>query len=475
MLSQSSTSLSVSENSLATSIGIAAPVDTSFGSAALTVTVTTLPSNGTVLLADGLTPVSLGETLTVLQLTGLRFRPSLNTYGQSSSFGFNVSDPAGASVSATAALTIGPTNAPLLATWTSLSVPQNTGATPIGIQAPSDANFAASALSVTITGLPTNGTVVLSDGTTAVTSGQTLTVAQLTGLMFKASANGSGRISDLKYTVTDPGGKTATGDAMLVVGPTTPPVVNATQLTVAANSGATPIGILIPTDASFAGSALNVSVTALPSDGKVVLSDGITPVSVGQSLTVAQLAGLEFVPTPGASGQSSSFKYSVSDPSGATTSGSATLGIGPSNAALVTTAQSLTVAENSGATPIGIKAPNDANFASSQLSVSVTALPTDGTVLLANGSTPVTVGESLTVSQLTGLLFNPTQDNTGHTSSFAYSVSDPAGKTAVGSATLTTGPNPIVLENEKPGTPESVWQIDPGQDFDNYSGLHNQH
>ena len=360
MLTQSPTSLSVSENSLATSIGIAAPVDTSFGSALLTVTVTTLPSNGTVLLADGFTPVSLGETLTVLQLTGLRFRPSLNTYGQSSSFGFNVSDPAGASASATAALTIGPTNAPLLATWASLSIPQNTGATPIGIQAPSDANFVASALNVTITGLPTNGTVVLSDGTTAVTLGQTLTVAQLTGLMFKASATGSGRISDLKYTVSDPGG-TATGDAMLVVGPTTPPVVNATQLTVAANSGATPIGILAPTDASFASSALNVSVTGLPTDGKVVLSDGTTPVSVGQSLTVAQLMGLEFVPTSEASGQSSSFSYSVSDPTGATTSGSATLSIGPSNVSLVTTPTSLTVAENSGAMPIGIMAPSDVN------------------------------------------------------------------------------------------------------------------
>jgi len=44
VLSQSSTSRSVSENSLTTSIGIAAPVDTSFGSAALTVMVAALPS-----------------------------------------------------------------------------------------------------------------------------------------------------------------------------------------------------------------------------------------------------------------------------------------------------------------------------------------------------------------------------------------------------------------------------------------------
>jgi hypothetical protein len=72
VLSQSSTSLSVSENSLATSIGIAAPVDTSFASAALTVIATALPSNGTIFLADGVTPVIAGETLTVQQLTGLK-------------------------------------------------------------------------------------------------------------------------------------------------------------------------------------------------------------------------------------------------------------------------------------------------------------------------------------------------------------------------------------------------------------------
>ena len=66
--------------------GIAAPVDTSFGSAALTVMVTALPSNGTILLAGGVKLVTLGKTLTVQQLTALKFRPTLNLYGQNSSF-----------------------------------------------------------------------------------------------------------------------------------------------------------------------------------------------------------------------------------------------------------------------------------------------------------------------------------------------------------------------------------------------------
>src|ERR1035437_3893163 len=289
MLSQNSTSLTVAENTLATSIGIPAPVDTVYLSSNLTVSITGLPSNGTILLADGITPVNLGQSLTVTQLVALKFRPALNSFATSSSFGFTVSDPAGSSAVGSAVLTIGAATTPVLTSWKSLSVPQNAGSTPIGIAAPTDANFSSSSLTVKITALPTNGSVFLSNGTTAVTVGQALTVAQLTGLTFKSAATGSGEISSLNYSVSDPAGKTSAGTALLVVGPNTPPVTAAAQLTVAANGGATPIGITAPTDANFPSSALNVSVTALPSDGKVVLSDGTTQVSVGQSLTATQL------------------------------------------------------------------------------------------------------------------------------------------------------------------------------------------
>src|SRR6516225_9467012 len=378
-LAANSTSLTVAENSLATAMAIAAPTDTNFASSALVVTVTALPSDGTVVLADGITPVTLGETLTVAQLTGLKFRPSLDGFGTSSTFAFTVSDPAGTTASATATLAIGPSNTPLVTNWTSLIVPQKSTATPIGIPAPTDANYASSQLTVTVTGLPTDGTVLLSDGKTPVTAGETLTVAQLTGLVFVPTANSSGNVSTisvLTYTVSDPGGKSANGIASLQVNPDTPPTTSPQSLTVAQNSGPTPIGITAPTDASFASSALNVSVTGLPTDGTVILSDGTTPVSVGERLTVAQLTGLEFVPTAGASAQSSSFAYSASDPTGATASRSATLNIGPNNTPLVTTPTSLTVAENSGTRTIGIVAPSDAGFAASALSVTVTGLPT---------------------------------------------------------------------------------------------------
>src|SRR5205807_610506 len=150
------------------------------------------------------------------------------------------------------------------------------------------------------------------------------------------------------------------------------------------------------------------TVAALPDDGTVLLSDGVTAVYVGETLTVLQLTGLEFKPTMGAFGQSSTFTYKVTDPSGRSATGTATLAIAADVLPPVTTAASLTVAENAAATPIGIAAPTCPNYSTAQLKVTVTGLPTDGAILLADGATAVYNGEVLTVGQLTTLEFKPT-------------------------------------------------------------------
>jgi hypothetical protein len=174
-LTATSTSLTAAENSVATPIAIAAPTDVNYPASALSVTVTQLPSDGVVLLADGVHQVTLGETLTVSELTGLTFRPVQNGAALTSAFGFSVSDPSGNTASATATLAIGPSTTPLLTTWTSLSEPENGPASPMLVAAPVDINFPLSALTIQVTALPTNGRVVLSDGITPVTVGETLT------------------------------------------------------------------------------------------------------------------------------------------------------------------------------------------------------------------------------------------------------------------------------------------------------------
>ena len=115
---------------------------------------------------------------------------------------------------------------------------------------------------------------------------------------------------------------------------------------------------------------------------------------------------------------------------------SATLPIAIYTALPVTMLQSVSVAGNSGAGAIGIVAPTDANFAASALTALVTGLPSDGSILLSNGFTPVSLGETLTVAQLTGLEFEPAADLFGQSSSLTYSVLDPAGNTATGRVNL---------------------------------------
>lgn len=98
-------------------------------------------------------------------------------------------------------------------------------------------------------------------------------------------------------------------------------------------------------------------------------------------------------------------------------------------------AASLTVSKGAAATPIKIAAPTDSVYSASRLKVTVAALPTDGSVLLSTGAA-VTKGQALTVAQLTGLRFKPTSSLTSGSSTFIYSVADPSGTAASGSAKL---------------------------------------
>src|SRR5438045_3882167 len=108
----------------------------------------------------------------------------------------------------------------------------------------------------------------------------------------------------------------------------TGPTTKAASLTVAENAGVMAIHIAAPTDPNYSATQLTVPVNGLPRDGKVQRAYGPTAVTAGEKLTVAQLTGLTFKPTTGASGQTSTFNYTVTDPSALSATGSATLAIG---------------------------------------------------------------------------------------------------------------------------------------------------
>ncbi len=113
----------------------------------------------------------------------------------------------------------------------------------------------------------------------------------------------------------------------------------------------------------------------------------------------------------------------------------------PANRAPVAAADStITMDEDATNTALDINAPSDADGDS--LTITVTAVPTGGTLTLADG-TEVTVNSTLTISQLTGLVFTPDanlNDDTTTFGAFTYNVSDGS---LTDSSTVTISVTPI--------------------------------
>src|SRR5262245_60411102 len=145
--------------------------------------------------------------LTTAQLTSLVFRPVADANGAAGSFSYTVNDGNGGSDSQTVALNVTPVNdAPVADADKTVTVAEDSANTILGIAAPTDVD--GDSLTITVTGVPNGsiGTVYLSDGTTAVTNGMSLTGAELTGLVFRPVADANGTAGSFSYSVNDGNG-----------------------------------------------------------------------------------------------------------------------------------------------------------------------------------------------------------------------------------------------------------------------------
>ena len=112
-----------------------------------------------------------------------------------------------------------PTNrAPTTAGTTTLTTDEDSIDAALGITTPTDAD--GDSLTITVTGLPTGGTLTTADGT-EVTNNMTLTISQLTGLVFTPDADLNDSNTDFgsfTYSVSD-GSLTSTGTVNISVTP----------------------------------------------------------------------------------------------------------------------------------------------------------------------------------------------------------------------------------------------------------------
>ncbi len=165
-----------------------------------------------------------------------------------------------------------------------------------------------------------------------------------------------------------------------------------------------------------------VRIDAVPTVGQLLLANG-TPVTAGAMLTPAQLGGLVFVPPadylPGT--PVGIVQYTVSNgPSVA--SGVVNISVIPVNDAPLAVAGAGTGAEDA-TIPVALLG-TDIDGTVTQ--VRIDQLPSLGTLLLADGVTPVALGQTLTAAQASGLLFRPDADLSGNTA-IGFSVIDNQG------------------------------------------------
>ncbi|NOT86361.1 MAG: tandem-95 repeat protein, partial [Methylococcaceae bacterium] len=414
------------------------------------VKVTTLPSASVGILyqADGTTIVVAGATLTPAQASSLIFIPALNYVG-AATIPFTVTDNNGlASASVNASLTLLATNTPPIGNAITVNGTEDTQVT-ISLAA-TDADGTISTLSVTTLPLTSQGVLYLADGTTPVVAGAVLTPAQAANLVLKPALNFNGTFT-IPFTATDNGGLTsAAANATLVIAAANDAPV-ATALTANGTEDAPVAFSLAGTDVDGTLASFNIAALPLGTQGILYLADGTTPVLAGASLTPAQAAGLVFVPALDFNG-SVAIAFTATDNGGLTSAAAnATLVIAAANDAPVATALTANGTEDA---PVAFSlAGTDVDGTLASFNIAALPLGTQGILYLADGTTPVLAGASLTPAQAAGLVFVPALDFNGSVA-IAFTATDNGGLTsAAANATLV-----IAAANDAPvATPITLY------------------
>jgi hypothetical protein len=426
------------------------------------VTITTLPpvSEGVLYLADGTTPVVVaGTPVTAAQAATLVFTPAVNFNG-TVTIPFTVTDNDG-NVSASTASEV-------ITVTPGIDLPTATPSTSNGAE---DAPTIAVDLTgtdpdgtvdfVTITTLPpvSEGVLYLADGTTPVVAGTPVTAAQAATLVFTPAANFNGTVT-IPFTVTDNDGNVSASTANEVI--TVTPVIDLPTATPSTSNGAedapTIAVDLAGTDPD--GTVDFVTITTLPpvSEGVLYLADGTTPLVAGTPITAAQAATLVFTPAANFNG-TVTIPFTVTDNDG-------NVSASPANEVITITP----VIDPPTATPSTSVGNEDDPSVTINLGgtdpggtvdfVTVTALPptTEGTLYLADGTTPVVAGTPVTAAQAATLVFTPAINFNG-TITIPFAVTDNDGNNSPPANETIT----IVAINDAPVASDDIAQTEAEQ------------
>lgn len=199
------------------------------------------------------------------------------------------------------------------------------------------------------------------------------------------------------------------------------------------NAASAVVGNVITNDSDPDNDALSVTVQTAVSGN----NGGLFWIAANGAVTFDPNGAFENLPQGGT--RATSVTYTLVDAGGATATGTVTVVVTGQNDAPVTTPAAITVNEASLGTPLGIPVPTDVD-AGATLTATITGLPAVGTVKLSNG-TAVGNGQSLTIAQLTGLIYDAPADLAATTlTAFTYTVSDGIAAAVPGTVSITVDP-----------------------------------
>ncbi|NJK66739.1 MAG: hypothetical protein HC789_09350 [Microcoleus sp. CSU_2_2] len=413
-------------------------------------TVNTLPpaAQGVLFLGDPATTgvaVTAGQILTPAQINQLFFQSTGAFNG--TNFTYSATDNrGGASSPATASVAPTPNQPPVANNTNDLVVPGNTvPLTGLGGSDP-DGTIA----SYTINTLPpaAEGVLFLGDpatGGVAVTTGQSLTPAQISQLFFQSTGAFAG--TNFTYGATDNRGATSVGTASVAPTPNQPPIANN------ANNSVTP-GNTVPLTGLGGndpdGTIASYTINTLPpaAEGVLFLGDpasGGVAVTAGQILTPAQISQLFFQSTGAFVG--TNFTYGATDNRGATTAATSTLSVTPNQPPVANNTNS-SVAPGSTIAIAGLGG-NDPDGTIASYTINTLPPAAEGVLFLgdpASGGVAVTAGQVLTPAQISQLFFQSTNALSG--ANFTYNATDNRGASSAGTATISpTANQPPVATN----------------------------
>jgi CshA-type fibril repeat protein len=196
--------------------------------------------------------------------------------------------------------------------------------------------------------LPTNGTLYLADGVTPVTTGEVLTAAQANSMVFKS--NGTAGSSSFTYTATDYDGVNSVAPATVTIKTVSSDTVSAVNDSATTNertasTGTQAVTINVAANDSSSNSTLN------PASVSIVAGNGPT----NGSVVVNANGTITYTPNVGYVG-TDTFKYSISDNNSQSATATVTVNVDGVNAVndSYTTATSNAIPENSVALPLSV-------------------------------------------------------------------------------------------------------------------------